>query len=210
MLRLLDVTINVQNFGTILGVFLSGDDVVNVQRRYYSFYNHGATRGELEWWSPLTALFWVNSSKRRSAEYKFRNALTNAALFEILNQRDTEESKPVVSRPIKYNPWPEACRIATERYDAIEWVTWFVTGAQNLDIYSVGETVSAERGTGNFNDDVLTATITSGQQVLGMSGRQGLGLNCYINDSAELDDEQSPENDPGEGIQLEALSEADN
>lgn len=190
MLCLLDVTINLQNFGTIIGVFLTSENIPAIDQRYWSFFNHGATRGELEWWSEKTALFWVNSSKQATAEQKFKKALTNAALFEILNTQQTKGN----------NPWPIACRVAEERYAAIDWVTWFVAGAQNLDIYSLAETLGAESGTGNFDDDVLASALSV--------GKHALGLSRYIDDPEELDDER-PEDSSGEDVQLETVDALD-
>ena len=156
MLVLLNVQIQAQNFGSIIGIFLVSDDVTAINERYYSFFNHAATSGELEWWSTTCAMFWISSISKGSAEYKLKRALVSAALSEILNTENTKET----------NPWPRANLIAEERYAAIEWVNWFQAGVLNLDIYSVADKVIAETPTGNFNDDVLAPVIGIGKQAL--------------------------------------------
>ena len=154
MLALNNVRVHLQNFGTILGIFLVGKSKEDIQRRYFSFYNHEATGGDLEWWCDnddnKVALFWIYSSKARSADEKLRLALVRAAHQELL-KRHTKGT----------NPWPKACDIAQARYESIERVTWFKSESV-WDMFDMGDSVTAEKGTGNFDDDVLGAVVTRG------------------------------------------------
>ena len=50
--------------------------------------------------------------------------------------------------------WPNACDTGLARFDAIEHVNW-IQFAASVTIYDVGHSITAEKGTGNFNDDVL-------------------------------------------------------
>ena len=155
MLTLNNVHIHLQNFGTILGIFLTGTSKQDIEQRYYSFYNHEATGGELEWWSETCALFWIYTSKQGTAEEKLKLALVRGAFAEILQTRNTKGS----------NPWPEACLIAEERYQKIDHVTWFQT-TRVWDMFDMGTAVHAEKGTGNFDDDVLGSVVTNGKGAL--------------------------------------------
>lgn len=149
MLALNKVSVLLQDFGSVLGVFLVGADKTAIEQRYYSFYNHEATGGDLEWWSDTCALFWIYSHKDYSAEDKLMWALAQGALAEMLNAPESTKG---------HNVWPRACEIAQERYTSIEKVTWFKTGV-SLEMYDVGNSVSAEKGTGNFDDDVLGSVV---------------------------------------------------
>lgn len=172
MLNLGNVTINCQNFGTIIGVFLLGEKEIDIERRYLSFLHWKATGGDLEWWTNQCALFWVYSTVQDTAENKILKALTNAALFEIINAQKTKGT----------NPWPAACALAAERYSQIEWVNWLTLGVRNLDIHGLGHTVHAEKDTGNFDDDVLSPVIAVGKSTLG----KYIEDPTYENDSENL------------------------
>jgi hypothetical protein len=148
MLVLNNVTVNLQNFGTILGIFLVGKSKESIEERYFSFWNHGATGGDLEWWCDTCALFWIYTSKNQTAEDKLLTALANGALAELINKGSKG-----------HDPWPEACEIAMDRYEQMDHVTWFKT-EKVWEMYDVGDSVTAEKGTGNFDDDVLGKAVT--------------------------------------------------
>jgi len=175
MLVLNDITINLQNFGTILGIFLVGKSKEGIEQRYFSFWNHEATGGELEWWSETCALFWVYTSKDRTAEDKLLFALAKAAMAELINKGDTKGR----------DPWPEACDLAIDRFERIDHVTWFKT-EKVWDMFDMGDSVAAEKGTGNFDDDVLGRVVT----------RTGTASLDMIK-ATELADEEADENYEG-------------
>jgi hypothetical protein len=149
MLSLKNVSVYLQDFGSVLGIFLVGQDKTAIEQRYFSFYNHEATGGDLEWWSDTCALFWIYSHKDYSAQDKLMWSLAQGALAEMLNSPVNLKGQKV---------WPKACEIAQERYDLIERVTWFHASV-SLEMYDVGHAVSAEKGTGNFDDDVLGSVV---------------------------------------------------
>lgn len=144
MLTLCNVSIFVQDFGTVLGVFLRGAKE-NIINRYYSFWNWGATGGELEWWTDSCALFWIHSKGGRTADERLFHAMAMMALFEILNKGEAKKGT---------NPYPQACKIAEERISQIKKVTWFKIPQAHEVRHSIGQ-ICAEKGTGNFNDDIL-------------------------------------------------------
>jgi hypothetical protein len=144
----------VQNLGTILGIFLTGKNRKAIEERYYSFWNHEATGGEPEWWSKTCLLFWINSAGKKDCNEKLWQAMVASALAELCN-----------SNPKGKDQLPEAVRIAEERIASMENVTWFKTAttrAVNDPYYTLGTSVSAEKGTGNFDDDVLANGLTRG------------------------------------------------
>jgi len=147
MLKLNGVEIYLQNGGTVLGVFLKGPDKKAIEEQYFSFYNHEATGGELEWWSDTCALFWIYSSAHISAEDKLVNALQKGVWAKLMNAGSKGR-----------NPWPESCIIAEQQFAAMERVTWFKPEVV-WDMYDIGDSVTAEKGTGNFNDDVLGQVV---------------------------------------------------
>ncbi len=152
MLTLNNVNIHQQNFSTRFGIFLTGKDKEAIQQIYYSFWNHEATGGELEWWCDNTALFWIADSIKSSCDEKFRMALAKMALAILRNQGDIKGR----------DPWPDACDLAMSWYETVERVTWLEFNVEN-DFgmgYSMGDSVAAEKTTGNFDDDVLAKTVT--------------------------------------------------
>ena len=65
--------------GTSTAVGLHGDND-SITERFNSFWNHGATDGELHWLSDGNAYFWTT-------EEKLEKAVFNATLFELWNKR---------------------------------------------------------------------------------------------------------------------------
>lgn len=150
MLTLNGVTINLQLHGTIIGVFLTGTQRA-IERQYFSFYNHETTGGELEWWSPTCGLFWIYSTERLPAMQKFMRGLQRAALAERLNAGGKDEATG--------EDEAMAQAIAEERCKAVETVTWWDGNIRPIVLHGFGDQISAEKGTGNFNDDVLSKAI---------------------------------------------------
>jgi hypothetical protein len=146
-----DVTISIQNFGTRLAVFLQGEREA-VEQRYFSLWNHQATGGELEWWSDNCAFIWIWDSpatKKKpaiTAYEKLGEAMSRGALAELLNHSN---------KKLKGQNGMEMAReITFQRLEQIAWVHWIKQEAW-LDLHDFGTSVSAEKGTGNFDDDVV-------------------------------------------------------
>lgn len=149
MLTLNNVNIHIQNFGTRYGIFLVSKDKKAIEERYYSFFNHGGTSGELEWWADNTALLWIFGTTKITVDDKFRWTLAQMALFTILNKGHTKGR----------DAWIEACDLAYDWYDKIEYVNWLSFDV-HVDLYGLGDSVHAEKDTGNFNCDVISKTLT--------------------------------------------------
>ena len=143
MLKLNAVTISAQSHGTSWTVFLRGKQE-DVEARFNSYWNHGASSGELENW---TDDLWSFSA------YPARvlKAMERAALFEILNTRNTKGT----------NPLPEARKIAKERFDAIEMVTYIRSGRDLGNLYSEGSPYAGKKGSEDAGDfsDVTTIAL---------------------------------------------------
>jgi len=78
------VELKVENLGSQLCVWIRGKNEQDINERFYSFWNHGATSGELHWELDLTAYFWTTPAK-------LLKALTNAHLFRLLNEGEADE-----------------------------------------------------------------------------------------------------------------------
>jgi hypothetical protein len=190
MLNLQNVTISIQSFGTVLGVFLTGKDRTAIEQRFFSFWNHGATKGEMEWWSDTCAFFWVTESKNQTAEEKFKLSLIRAALYEIL--------PPTSRRAYKHvNAWVDACEIGLKRFELIDRVNWLVF-SNTIELFSLADSISAEKETGNFDDDVLGSVVSrDGATKLEM-------LKIHVSDN-EHEPSETPEN-ASEDVQLAGLN----
>jgi hypothetical protein len=71
------ICINVN--GDHIAVFIDAKEKIDIERRYYSFWNHGATNGELHWVHSERAYFWTK-------HHKFKRALVWIVLFRVLNK----------------------------------------------------------------------------------------------------------------------------
>lgn len=146
MLNIDKVKIEVQSFGTVWAVFLSGAKE-DIELRFNSFWNWKGICGnsaELEWWHDGMASFW-------SYPKNFAYAMEMAALAEILNSENTKGT----------NPLPRAVEIAEQRMGLIEKVTVIKNNDKIAqDVFGMGTSISAERSSGNFND-LVAETITS-------------------------------------------------
>jgi hypothetical protein len=166
MLVLNRVTILCQNLGTILAIFLQGDKI-DIERRYYSFYNYGATNGELEYWCDNTGLLWLYSDKYYTAEEKLYKAFVHGALTEILNKGHTK----------RRNPFKLAWDIAEARVAKMQFVNWYCPDF-DIELYSLADSVKAEVE----GDDWL------GEIVKKTSSHEGFGFS-HNNEEMELDSE---------------------
>lgn len=148
MLNLNGVTIEQQSFGSVLAIFLSGSKEA-ICERFNSFWNWKGTTGndcEMEWWTDTCAMFWTYPKN-------LRYSMEMAALAEILNSDKGGSLKGT-------NPMSRARAIASQRMAAIDNVR-LIQNATEIAAYTSGE-VSAEKPSGNFNDDVLAQTVSSG------------------------------------------------
>ena len=146
-----NVTISLQDLSTVLAVFLQGRKE-DVERRYYSFWNYSSTGGEMEVWDeePFCALFWIHGNgDPEVAHAKLNRALVFGALAEILNSEQTKGS----------NPFDRAVKIAEQRLAAMDRVRWYIPVPELHDFYSMGDSVKAEKSTGNWDQDELVNVL---------------------------------------------------
>ncbi len=127
----------IENCGTQLALYLTGDNKQEIEERFYSLWNHGATSGELHWifdennLSPeghLRAYIWTNPEA-------LEKAVTNAMLFSLLNEG--EESN--CFKGCKGGAMPYAKAQARQFIDSIDGVkNWWRYQAEN-EIFELGE-----------------------------------------------------------------------
>lgn len=141
------VTISLQNFGTRLAIFLQGEKEA-IEQRYYSFWNHATATGELEWWSDNCAFLWIWDRRGETCMEQLERGLTFAVNAELQNE----------GRHPKQDSLGYALKIARQRIASMEWVNWIQWTAY-LNLHGFADSVGAEKGTGNFDDDVIAPSL---------------------------------------------------
>jgi hypothetical protein len=148
-LKLHGVELSLQDMGNVLLVFLQGEPDA-VQNMYYSLWNWSATSADFQEMSDTCGYIVIHgNNKPEVAHYKLSRALKMGALAEILNSENTKGTNPML----------RAQKIADERLAAMDKVRWYKPIADLGDIYMMGDSIKAERETGNFDDDVLGASL---------------------------------------------------
>jgi hypothetical protein len=132
-----------KNCGSRIAVGLHGEEN-DILDRFNSFWNHGATKGELQWLTEGNAYFWTT-------EKDLEKALVNATLFELWNKHPEleEDDKEVEALAI-------AKRIAKERLTKIENNPKLLNfnkavSIANLDCYAMGS-ITAERPDSDYQN----------------------------------------------------------
>ena len=120
-----------KNCGSRIAVGLLGEenDIID---RFNSFWNHGATSGELHWQTDIRAYFWTT-------EKKLLKAMTNASLFRLLNE--AEESNCL--KGVKGGAMPYAKEIARDWFAQVEKTRDILRYATSNDFFTMG-TIRAE------------------------------------------------------------------
>jgi hypothetical protein len=125
-----------KNCGSRIAVGLHGDKQ-SITERFYSFWNHGATDGELHWLTEGNAYFWTT-------EKDLKKAILNATLFELWNKNPEleEDDKQAEVEVI-------AKRIAKDRLAKIENNPQLLNfnkavSVENIGFHSIG-TITAEK-----------------------------------------------------------------
>ena len=109
------ITTKLQHHGKDTAVVLEGDDQQEITERFYSFWNHGATSGELEWQNATRATFWARGDGEVLGRDKILKAIEGATLFKLLN-----DAGSVAWKKVKGGAMPTAKVIAKELYDSFE------------------------------------------------------------------------------------------
>ena len=79
--------------GTVIAVWIKGDNKKDTLENYYSFWNHGATSAEdLHWMSPCEGYFW-------SDEKRLRRYFKNSSRAIILNELGEDWKGDATSGP---------------------------------------------------------------------------------------------------------------
>jgi hypothetical protein len=73
--------LSIQGCGSKCAICIEGPDPETIVRRFWSFWNNGATRGEFIWHHETRGHFWTTPDK-------LLKALTGAAFFKLYNKYD--------------------------------------------------------------------------------------------------------------------------
>ncbi len=127
----------IENCGTQLALYLTGDNKQEIEERFYSLWNHGATSGELHWIfdennlnpdGEMRAYIWTKPER-------LEKAIVNAMLFKLLNEG--EESN--CFKGCKGGAMPYAKAQAQEFIKSIEGVkNWWRYQAE-AEVFELGE-----------------------------------------------------------------------
>ena len=74
-------SMSIQGCGSKCAVCIEGPDPETIERRFWSFWNHGATIGEFIWHHETRGHFWTTPEK-------LLKALAGAAFFKLYNKYD--------------------------------------------------------------------------------------------------------------------------
>jgi len=123
------VKTGVQKCGTNWRVILQGE-AHNIETKHWSFFNHGATKAELEWETETCAHFW-------STPEKILKALQKAHLFSLWNKADLIGDEPEAKQYTE-----RAKKRAQLEFDQMEILSNFkpikTVSVLNLDYFSEG------------------------------------------------------------------------
>ena len=135
--------------GTVIAVWVKGDNKKETLENYWSFWNHGATGADdLNWTNENEGYFWTSQKK-------LKRYFKNSSRAIVLNELGEDWRGD-------FKAWREvASRIADltrERFDEL----WEAQGPSPLyktpyNPHALG-TIEAESGSGNF-DDYLTKVL---------------------------------------------------
>ena len=125
-----------KNQGSRIAVGLHGEEN-DILDRFNSFWNHGATSGELHWQTAGNAYFWTT-------EKDLKKAILNATLFELWNNHPEMEEDDREAEALTI-----AKRIAKDRLAKIENNPKLLNFSKqvsiaNLDCYAMGS-IKAEK-----------------------------------------------------------------
>ena len=117
--------------GTTWAIEIQGDSELEINERFYSFWNHGATDGEFHWLNEFRGYFWTD-------EKRFKKALENIFLFKMLNESDAlRENDPEgwqhCCKGVKGGFMPRAKELAKEALDTLESSEYFGRFSDALD-----------------------------------------------------------------------------
>ena len=117
--------------GTTWAIEIQGDSELEINERFYSFWNHGATDGEFHWLNEFRGYFWTD-------EKRFKKSLENIFLFKMLNESDELREQDFEGwqhccKGIKGGFMPRAKELAKEALDTLESSEYFGRFSDALD-----------------------------------------------------------------------------
>ena len=113
--------------GTAWAVEIQGDNREEITRRFWSFWNHGATSGEFHWLNEFRGYFWTD-------ERRFHKSLQNIFLFKLLQDMDNQgEAALVACKGLQGGLMPRAKELAQEVFDSMESSEYFGRFSDALD-----------------------------------------------------------------------------
>ena len=132
-----------KNCGSRIAVGLHGEEN-DILDRFNSFWNHGATNGELQWLTDGNAYFWTTKKD-------LKKALVNATLFELWNKHPELEEDDKEAEALAI-----AKRIAKDRLAKIENNPQLLNfnkqvSIANLDCYAMGS-IKAEKPDNDYSN----------------------------------------------------------
>ena len=114
--------------GTAWAVEIQGDSHEEIQQRFYSFWNHGATDGEFHWFNEFRGYFWTD-------EERFLKSLQNIFLFKLLQDMDNQgEAALAACKGLKGGLMPRAKELAQQLFDSMESAEYFGKFSDSMDI----------------------------------------------------------------------------
>ena len=138
-----------QDFGTKLIVIISGNNESDIEQRYWSFYNHGATdTPEPFKLTELSVYFYTTREK-------LLKAMTNASLFRLLDEAANQDTGMNCLKGCKGGAMPYAKAHAQNLFDSMERTTDLCKKYVRQDFYTVG-TICAEKPDSDFSNRETT------------------------------------------------------
>ena len=113
--------------GTTWAIEIQGDSEQEINERFYSFWNHGATDGEFHWLNEFRGYFWTD-------EKRFKKSLETIFLFKLLQDMDSHgEAGLMACKGLKGGLLPRAKELAREVLDTLESSEYFGRFSDALD-----------------------------------------------------------------------------
>jgi len=109
-------------------VLIQADNASDIENRFNSFWNHGATSGELHWQSDSRAYFWTNAER-------LLKAMHNAYTFALMNEMDVADATLEMEKT--------AAKAAIKTFGEMEKTRDVLRHKTSVDFFELG-TIKAE------------------------------------------------------------------
>lgn len=115
-----------------INIGIEGDNETEINEKFYSFWNHGATDGEFYWMKDGAFGYFCTT------EEKLRKSLVNSNLFKILNESPNKYKKD------KKGAIVEARKLAEEEYSSIKEEVFAANSKNDIFVYSISSIFDSE------------------------------------------------------------------